>query len=185
VAAAKRLRAQQEATFRLDAWNVAIARPGFFYTRGLKRSDFAMRTSARYLITLLVSAFVLTLALSWTPQAANSEQTAPEGNKGFKATVKQAVDLGPEFESMNGRQLRMRLLTLEPGGHIGIHNHKDRPAVVYFLQGTDIVTFGDGAEKVFHAGDTAFASKDTVHWHRNDGKEPLIFVAVDIFHNNK
>jgi len=144
-----------------------------------------MKTPARYLISPVISAFVLALALSWTPGVASSQETAPKGNKGFKATAKQAVDLGPQFEGMNGRQLRMRLLTIEPGGHIGIHSHKDRPAVVYFLQGTDIVTFGDGAEKVFHAGDTSFANKDTVHWHRNDGKEPLIFVAVDIFQNKK
>ena len=31
--------------------------------------------------------------------------------------------------------MRMRMLTIEPGGHIGIHSHKDRPAVAYFLQG--------------------------------------------------
>ena len=43
--------------------------------------------------------------------AANSQQAAPKDNKGFKATVKQVVDLGPEIEGMQGRQLRMRLLT--------------------------------------------------------------------------
>jgi quercetin dioxygenase-like cupin family protein len=41
---------------------------------------------------------------------------------------------------MQGRQLRMRILAIDPGGYIGIHSHKDRPAVVYFLKGTDTVT---------------------------------------------
>ncbi|GFE62889.1 cupin domain-containing protein [Geobacter sp. AOG2] len=117
--------------------------------------------------------------------AANSQETAPRGNKDFKAEVKQAVDLGPEIEGMNGRQLRMRTLTIEPGGYIGIHSHKDRPAVVYFLHGEDTVTSEDGTVKVFHPGDTSSADKDTIHWHRNDGKEPVTLIAVDVFHKVK
>ena len=118
-------------------------------------------------------------------QAAYSQQPAPKGNKEFKATLKQAVDLGPEIEGMKGRQLRMRLLTIEPGGYIGIHSHKDRPSVVYFIQGTDTVTNEDGTVRVFHPGDTSTATKDTTHWHRNDGKEPVVLLAVDVFHNSK
>lgn len=144
-----------------------------------------MRTSVRYVSGLLVSALIVTLVLSWTPKVANSQQVAPKGNKGFKTTAKQVVDLGPEIEGMEGRQLRMRVLKIEPGGHIGIHSHKDRPAVVYFLQGTDTVTFGDGTAKVFHAGDMASANKNTTHWHRNDGTVPAVLVAVDVFHNAK
>jgi quercetin dioxygenase-like cupin family protein len=128
---------------------------------------------------------VFGLVLSYGQQVANSQQAAPKDNKGFKATVKQVVDLGPEIEGMTGRQLRMRLLTIEPGGYIGIHSHKDRPAVVYFLQGTDTVTLEDGTVKVFRPGDTSSANKDTTHWHRNDGKEPVVLIAVDVFHNAK
>ena len=62
---------------------------------------------------------------------------APKDNKGYTASKTTVVELGPEFEGMAGRQLQARLLTIEPGGYIGLHNHKDRPAVVYFLQGTD------------------------------------------------
>ena len=67
-----------------------------------------------------------------------SEQAAPE-TKGV--TVKQlaAIDLGPEIEGMARRQLRTRTVTIEPGGvPIGpIHNHKDRPGVVYILEGPE------------------------------------------------
>ena len=42
--------------------------------------------------------------------------------------------LGPEIEGMTGRQLRMRMVTIEPGGVFGpIHDHKDRPGTVYVL----------------------------------------------------
>jgi quercetin dioxygenase-like cupin family protein len=123
------------------------------------------------------------LALSYGLRVADSQQIVPKDNKGFNATVKQAVDLGPEIEGMQGRQLRLRVLTIEPGGYIGIHSHKDRPAVVYFLQGTDTVTSEDGTVKIYRPGDTSSATRETTHWHRNDGKETVILVAVDVFHN--
>jgi quercetin dioxygenase-like cupin family protein len=134
-----------------------------------------------FFAVLLISVLVLNIR----PQVASAQQTVPKDNKGFKATVLQVVDLGPEIEGMTGRQLRMRLLTIEPGGYIGIHSHKDRPAVVYFLQGTDTVTLEDGTVKVFRPGDTSSANKDTTHWHRNEGKEPVVLIAIDVFHNAK
>jgi quercetin dioxygenase-like cupin family protein len=139
-------------------------------------------TRRNMFFTVLVA---LGVALSYGPQIASAQQAAPKGNKGLKATLVQAVDLGPEFEGMKGRQLRMRLLTIEPGGYIGIHSHKDRPAVAYCLKGTDIVTLENGTTKVLHPGDSASANKDTMHWHRNDGKEPVVLIVVDVFHNAK
>jgi quercetin dioxygenase-like cupin family protein len=117
--------------------------------------------------------------------SADAQQAAPTDNKGFKATAMQTLDLGPEIEGMSGRQLRMRTLTIEPGGYIGMHSHKDRPAVVYFLKGTDTVTFADGTVKVFRPGDTSFANKDTTHWHQNKGNDPVVLIAVDVFHVKK
>src|ERR1051326_3531783 len=101
---------------------------------------------------LIISCAVM---LSAALLGAAAAQEAPKDNKGFTTTKTVAVDLGPEIEGMSGRQLRMRVLTIEPGGHIGLHSHKDRPAVVYFLQGTDTVISADGASKTFHAGDTS------------------------------
>ena len=66
----------------------------------------------------------------------SNEQVAPE-TKGVTVKLLATVDLGPEIEGMAGRQLRMRMVTIEPGGVFGpIHDHKDRPGTVYILQGT-------------------------------------------------
>jgi quercetin dioxygenase-like cupin family protein len=105
----------------------------------------------------------------------------PKDNKGFTASKTTVVELGPEIEGMGGRQLRLRVLTIEPGGHIGLHSHKDRPAVVYLVQGTDTVGLADGSTKTLHAGDTSSANKETTHWHENDGKDNVVLIAVDIF----
>ncbi len=66
----------------------------------------------------------------------SNEQPAPE-TKGVGVKVLATVDLGPEIEGMAGRQLRMRMVTIEPGGVFGpVHDHKGRPGIVYILQGT-------------------------------------------------
>jgi quercetin dioxygenase-like cupin family protein len=114
--------------------------------------------------------------------AATAAEQPPIGNKGLKASKTQALDLGSEIAGMENRQLRFRMLTIDPGGYIGVHSHKDRPAAVYFLQGEDTVTSANGEVKVFKPGDVTMEGREATHWHRNDGKEPVIFVTVDILH---
>jgi quercetin dioxygenase-like cupin family protein len=65
-----------------------------------------------------------------------NQQTAPE-TKGVTVKLLATVDLGPEIDGMAGRLLRMRMVTIEPGGVLGpIHDHVDRPGTVYILRGT-------------------------------------------------
>jgi quercetin dioxygenase-like cupin family protein len=66
-----------------------------------------------------------------------------------------------------------------------MHSHKDRPSVVYFLQGTDTVIRDDGTSHTFRAGDTTGESGTTVHWHRNDGKDNVVLVTADVFNTGK
>ena len=108
------------------------------------------------------------------------EQEAPE-TKGVTVNQLAAVDLGPEIEGMAGRELRMRLVTIEPGGVLGpVHNHNDRPGVVYILQGT-ITDHRDGAAQEYGPGVGWPEDKDTTHWLENRGAIPAIEISVDIF----
>lgn len=45
------------------------------------------------------------------------EQVAPV-TKGVTVKSLSSVDLGPEIEGMAGRELRMRMVTIEPGGRL-------------------------------------------------------------------
>jgi hypothetical protein len=55
----------------------------------------------------------------------SNEQAAPE-TKGVMAELLATVDLGPEIEGMAGRQLRMRMVTIEPEGVLGpIHGSSE------------------------------------------------------------
>jgi quercetin dioxygenase-like cupin family protein len=131
-----------------------------------------------------VSFIFFALVLGCSVVIANAAD-APKDNKGFTSSKATVVDLGPEFNGMMGRQLRLRVLTIEPGGYIGLHSHKDRPAVVYFLQGTDTVIRDDGTSQTFHPGDTTGETGATVHWHRNDGNDSVILITADIFNTAK
>jgi quercetin dioxygenase-like cupin family protein len=130
--------------------------------------------------TVAYALLASTIVLGWGAHIVKAED-APKDNKGFKSSKSTIVELGPEFEAMAGRQLRLRVLTIEPGGHIGLHSHKDRPAVVYFMQGTDTVIRDDGTSQTFHAGDTTGETGKTIHWHRNDGKDAVILITADVF----
>jgi quercetin dioxygenase-like cupin family protein len=123
---------------------------------------------------------LLAFAALSIPGKLMAQDAAPASNEGLEATTLQAIDLGPEIEGMDGRELRLRRLVIKPGGFIGIHSHMDRPAVAYILQGTTTVTFDDGSVKRFSAGDSIAANRDTTHWHRNDEQEDMVLVTVDV-----
>ncbi len=109
----------------------------------------------------------------------SNEQAAPE-TRGVTVRLLAAVDLGPEIEGMAGRQLRMRMVTIEPGGIIGpIHNHKDRPGTVYILQGT-ITDHRNGVATEYGPGVGWPEDKDTTHWLENRGTTPAVEISVDI-----
>src|SRR5689334_11291108 len=62
--------------------------------------------------------------------------TLPAERTGISGQVLAKVDLPGDFPLGSGRQLRMRRVTIEPGGFLPLHSHADRPAVAYVLQGT-------------------------------------------------
>ena len=108
-----------------------------------------------------------------------NEPASPE-TKGVTVKLLAALDLGTEIEGMAGRQLRMRMVTIEPGGVFGpIHDHKDRPGMVYILQGT-ITDHRNGVSKEYGPGVGWPEDKDTLHWLENRGSTPAVEISVDI-----
>ena len=107
------------------------------------------------------------------------EHAVPE-TSGVTAELLAAVDLGSEINGMVGRQLRMRMFTFEPGAVFGpIHDHKDRPGIVYILEGT-ITDHRDGAATDYGPGVGWPEDRNTRHWLENRGTVPAIEVSVDI-----
>jgi len=73
----------------------------------------------------------------WRESTMSSEQVALR-RKVLRSSYFQQLPLA--LRSRHGRrQLRMRMVTIEPGGVFGpIHDHKGRPGTVYILQGTTL-----------------------------------------------
>jgi len=109
----------------------------------------------------------------------SEEETVP-ATKGVTAKLLAALELGPEIEEMAGFQLRMRLFTFEPGAVFGpLHDHKDRPGIVYILQGT-ITDHRNGTATDYGPGVGWPEDRNTVHWLENRGAAPAVEISVDI-----
>ncbi len=109
----------------------------------------------------------------------SDEQTTP-GMRGVSVQLLTTIDLGLEIEGMAGRQLRMRKVTIAPGGVFGpLHDHKDRPGAVYVLQGT-ITDHRDGVATDYGPGPGWPEDRNTTHWLENRGTIPAVEISVDI-----
>ena len=109
----------------------------------------------------------------------NTEQPVP-ATQGVTVKLLATVDLGPEIEGMAGRQLRMRRVTIEPGGIFGpVHNHIDRPGTVYILQET-ITDHRNGVAKDYGPGVGWPEDRNTTHWLENRGTTTAVEISVGI-----
>ena len=109
----------------------------------------------------------------------SDEQEAPE-TRGVAVQLLATVDLASEIEGMAGHELRMRMVTIEPGGIFGpIHDHRGRPGIVYILQGT-ITDHRDGVVTDYGPGVGWPEDRNTLHWLENKGTSPAVEISVDI-----
>ena len=109
----------------------------------------------------------------------SSEAPVPE-TSGVTSELLATVDLGAEIDGMAGRQLRMRMFTFEPGAVFGpMHDHRDRPGIVYVLQGT-ITDHRDGVAVDYGPGVGWPEDRNTRHWLENRGEVPAVEISVDI-----
>lgn len=103
--------------------------------------------------------------------------------KGVAVQLLAALDLGPEIEGLAGRQLRMRLITFQPGAVFGpLHDHVDRPGLVYILQGV-ITDHRDGVATDYGPGLGWPEDHTTLHWLENRTLLPAVEISVDIIRN--
>ena len=92
-----------------------------------------------------------------------------------------SIDLGKQPAHIEGRELRFRKLTIEPGGIVPWHSHDDRPALIFVQQG-EIVEYASNCEvPIPHkAGDIRPEVSGTSHWWKNLGKETVILYVGDV-----
>jgi quercetin dioxygenase-like cupin family protein len=128
--------------------------------------------------TTFAGAFMV--AVAFFAGYASGQRQAPAQNVGQSEELLRSIDLTSELASSKGRPLRMRKITLQPGGVLGLHNHVDRPAVTYLLQGQMTYHQEGKADLVANPGDGFAEGRATTHWAESTGKVPAVWIAVDI-----
>jgi quercetin dioxygenase-like cupin family protein len=120
------------------------------------------------------------LVLVFLSGYAAGQRQQPVDNVGQTQELLRSIDLTKEVDSAAGRILRMRKITLQPGGILGLHDHVDRPAITYLLQGE--VTYHEQGkpDTTVKPGGGSAEGRATRHWAENTGKEPAIWIGVDI-----
>ena len=132
----------------------------------------SIRTVATLILIVTAFAFLAGYAVA--------QRQPPSQNVGQTEELLRSLDLSNELQSTQGRTMRMRKVTLAPGGVLGLHNHVDRPAITYLLQG-EMTYHQDGKpDQVVHPGGGFAEGRATTHWAENTGKVPAVWVAVDI-----
>jgi len=104
-------------------------------------------------------------------------QNAPTETRGATVSPPTALPLSGEIEGVEGRQLRMRTVTIAPGGVVAIHSHNGRPAVAYIAQGTLTEHRDSGEVFQHHQGETFTEGKEVTHWAENAGNVPVVVAA--------
>ncbi len=91
------------------------------------------------------------------------------------------IGLGDDFPQMEGRDLRARIIVVQPGGVVGVHQHEQRPGVAYILEGeiTEHRSDEDGP-LIRRVGDAAFEKGGISHWWQNHTDAPTTAIVVDI-----
>jgi quercetin dioxygenase-like cupin family protein len=125
------------------------------------------------------------VSTTWSVVAAALAQGAPlesppTESKGFEDVELRSIDLASEIDTVRGYKLRMRRLTLEPGGVIPLHNHKDRPTVSYLIKGTLTSRSPGKADIVITVGGGHTVGMADNHWVENRGAETAEWIVVEV-----
>lgn len=99
-------------------------------------------------------------------------------------TLLGSIDLAGEAVMLEGRDLRLRRLVIQPGGEVPWHSHGDRPAIIYVVEGEVTEYSSTCAVPILHkAGEVSIESQGLSHWWKNTGKTPVVLISADILHD--
>jgi quercetin dioxygenase-like cupin family protein len=118
--------------------------------------------------------------------AANPLAGAPSAPVGVVDTELASVDLSKENVKLDQRRLRLRHMTIAPGGIVPLHSHEDRPALIMVNSGEIYENSSKCSVPILHkAGDVAREYLGTRHWWKNSGNQPVDLTIGDIVNDHK
>lgn len=127
-------------------------------------------------LSLAAASFVVVAGL--LAGQAIGQSKPPTEAKGVAMADPVVVDLGPEKGNL---KLRTRVFTVQPGGIVPLHDHKDNPTVAYYYGGSLSEFNANGKAGGVRGGGKAFADDRTVnHWYENHSREAVVIVVSDV-----
>ena len=146
----------------------------------------------RHPLALILAAALTAAGLAHAGQCpadkllANPLAGAPTAPVGVTDTELAAIDLAQESVKLDQRRLRMRHMTIAPGGVVPLHSHEDRPALIMVNSGEIFENSSKCSAPILHkAGDIARESLGTKHWWMNKGSQPVELTIADIVNDKK
>jgi quercetin dioxygenase-like cupin family protein len=101
----------------------------------------------------------------------------PTEHAGLTVDNRDAFELAAQIPVMDGYQVRVRQVTMEPGGVVAAHDHKTRPGGFFVVRGSKVVEYrSDGSSAVIAPGTSVLETIDVDHWVINEGTEAHLFV---------
>lgn len=91
-----------------------------------------------------------------------------------------SIDLGKEI-GVQGRDLRLRKLVVQPGGVVPFHSHDGRPALIITVSGEITEHRTTCGVPITHkAGELSRETNEIGHYWVNHGKVPAILYSADV-----
>ena len=118
--------------------------------------------------------------------AANALTGAASAPVGVTDTELSSIDLSGENVKLKERRLRLRHMTIAPGGIVPMHSHEDRPALIMVNSGEIFEYSSKCAVPILHkAGEISREFLGTRHWWKNSGSAPVELTIADIVNDKK
>ena len=118
--------------------------------------------------------------------AANDLQGAATAPVGVVDTELASIELAKENVKLDQRRLRLRHMTIMPGGVVPLHSHEDRPALIMINSGEIYEYSSKCAVPILHkAGEVAREFMGTKHWWKNTGTRAVDLTIGDIVNDGK
>lgn len=86
------------------------------------------------------------------------------------------------WRDLGGFLLRMRRITVAPGGFVPTHGHSDRPTIIYIIEGEIIEHNTECAVPIVHkVGESTTEFGPTYNaWWENKGDTPVVLISTDV-----
>ncbi|WP_157256404.1 cupin domain-containing protein [Pelomonas sp. Root1217] len=117
---------------------------------------------------------------------ANALADAATAPVGVTDTELSSIDLAKENVHLAQRRLRLRHMTIAPGGVVPFHSHEDRPALIMVNSGEIYENSSKCGVPILHkAGDISREFLGTKHWWKNSTNAPVELTIADIVNDGK